>query len=196
MTDKLKSAADMALEAMLDVQDMMNTSDWFNERVDALRQALAEWTPDDTAYRPNGLSQDSDQLPDATKMIEWVCVRYWVQDTMESGRWVTTDPMSKSKAKLLLSETYRNAFEQGEIVELPEMPVDRGAWDDVSDATKWVDELRGDEAPRREWVGLTNEEREDLWQSHIKPLWGDMKGISPTLFACKVEAKLKEKNNG
>ena len=50
------------------------------------------------------------------------------------------------------------------------------------------------EPPKREWAGLTDEEREDLWQSHIKPLWGDMKGISPTLFACKVEAKLKEKN--
>ena len=27
----------------------------------------------------------------------------------------------------------------------PDMGIDRGAWDDVPDATKWVDELRGDE---------------------------------------------------
>lgn len=49
---------------------------------------------------------------------------------------------------------------------------------------------------KREWAGLTDEEREDLWQSHTKPLWGGMTGINPTLFACKVEAKLKEKNCG
>ena len=42
MTDKLKAAAEMALEALEDVQDMMTTSDWFNERVQAVRQALAE----------------------------------------------------------------------------------------------------------------------------------------------------------
>lgn len=29
----------------------------------------------------------------------------------------------------------------------PEMPIDRGAWADVPNATKWVDELRGDEKP-------------------------------------------------
>jgi hypothetical protein len=33
-------------------------------------------------------------------------------------------------------------------------PVDRGAWDDVPDATKWVDELRGDD-PEQEWIELT-----------------------------------------
>ena len=35
-------ALKMALEALEDVQDMMTTSDWFNERVQAVRQALAE----------------------------------------------------------------------------------------------------------------------------------------------------------
>lgn len=69
-------ALKMALEALEDVQEMMTTSDWFNERVQAVRQAL-------------------DQLPDTTKMID-------------TG-------------------------------------IDRGAWSDVPDATKWVDELRGDE---------------------------------------------------
>lgn len=42
MTDKLRQAAEMALEALEDVQEMMTTSDWFNERVQAVRQALAE----------------------------------------------------------------------------------------------------------------------------------------------------------
>ena len=44
-------AMKQALEALEDVQDMMTTSDWFNERVQAVRQAL-------------------DQLPDTTKMID------------------------------------------------------------------------------------------------------------------------------
>ena len=46
----------MALEALEDVQDMMTTSDWFNERVQAVRKALAEpehpmtgWQPIETA---------------------------------------------------------------------------------------------------------------------------------------------------
>ncbi len=30
-------------------------------------------------------------------------------------------------------------------IEQPDMGIDRGAWSDVPDATKWVDELRGDE---------------------------------------------------
>jgi len=35
-------ALKMALEALEDVQDMMTTSDWFNERVQAVRQALEQ----------------------------------------------------------------------------------------------------------------------------------------------------------
>lgn len=72
----------------------------------------------------------------------------------------------------------------------PDMGIDRGAWSDVPDASKWLDELRGDETehqpeawphkwgcranafgkcdkgctapPTREWVGLTEEDREIL----------------------------------
>lgn len=40
MTDR--EAMKLALDALEDVQDMMTTSDWFNERVQAVRQALAE----------------------------------------------------------------------------------------------------------------------------------------------------------
>lgn len=97
MTD-LRQAAEMALKAI--------DEGWLFEDIDrkvapALRQALAEWTPDDTAYRPYGLSQD--EFPP----VKSYC----------GGK--------------------QNYCE-------PEMPVDRGAWDGVKDATKWVDELRGD----------------------------------------------------
>jgi hypothetical protein len=40
MTD-LRTAAQQALEALEEVQKYGNTSDWFDERVDALRAALA-----------------------------------------------------------------------------------------------------------------------------------------------------------
>jgi hypothetical protein len=61
------------------------------------------------------------------------------------------------------------------------MGVDRDAWADVPDATKWVDELRGE--TEREWVGLTDAEINE-WAPEIH---GMIRAI---------EAKLKEKNNG
>lgn len=36
----------------------------------------------------------------------------------------------------------------------PDMGIDRGAWDDVPDATKWVDELRGGDETEQETVAL------------------------------------------
>lgn len=50
MTDKLRQAAEMALEALEDVQDMMTTSDWFNERVQAVRQALEQPEQEPVAF--------------------------------------------------------------------------------------------------------------------------------------------------
>lgn len=71
----------------------------------------------------------------------------------------------------------------------PDMGIDRGAWDDVPDATKWLDELRGDE-PEREWVGLTDEEiAEGASQS-----WVDKPAFESAVWW--AEAKLKDKNHG
>ena len=166
MTDKLISAAEMALEAL---QDYIIQTKRVNA-IAALRQAL-------------------DQLPDTTKMID-------------TG-------------------------------------TDRGAWADVSDATKWVDELRGDddigessnynliihaltelhnktpyedgngsaliyldeavnviekiealdEPPKCEWVGLTEEEI-----AEVGKFTTEGEHMLPYSFACAIEAKLKEKN--
>ena len=94
----------------------------------------------------------------------------------------------------------------------PDMGIDRGAWDDVPDATKWVDELRGDDEteeepvgqysdivsdggldprnqydtapPKREWVGLTDEER----------YLNDCRSEEDIEYARAIEAKLREKN--
>ena len=41
----------------------------------------------------------------------YVRIEYWIQDTVESGRWVTTPPMLHSIAEMILSR-----YEQGTIV--------------------------------------------------------------------------------
>ena len=48
---------------------------------------------------------------------EPVAIEYWLQETMESGRWVITGNMSMSTAKRMLSEYYCNVYPQGRIVE-------------------------------------------------------------------------------
>ena len=45
--------------------------------------------------------------------------------------------------------------------------------------------------PKREWVGLTDEERNQLWRDVIK--WGDPSHDDVDLMKA-LEAKLKEKN--
>jgi hypothetical protein len=100
----------------------------------------------------------------------------------------------------------------------PDMGIDRGAWDDVPDATKWVDELRGDDEteeepvgqysdivsdggldprnqydtapPKREWVGLTYEEI----SASVDICEQNVKGEFLVDYARAIEAKLREKN--
>jgi hypothetical protein len=43
----------------------------------------------------------------------FVQIEYWIQDTIESGRWVTTPPMLYSIADMILSR-----YERGTIVEM------------------------------------------------------------------------------
>ena len=85
MTDKLRAAAEMALKAMLNFENVV-----------VGRTSFHKLTGDDVfSAEINALHQALDQLPDTTEMID-------------TG-------------------------------------IDRGAWSDVPDATKWVDELRGDD---------------------------------------------------
>ena len=46
----LRTAAQQALEALEEVQKHMNTSDWFDERIDNLRAELAEPVQEPVAY--------------------------------------------------------------------------------------------------------------------------------------------------
>ena len=45
----------------------------------------------------------------------YVRIEYWIQDTMESGRWVVTPSMLRSIAEMILSH-----YEQGTIVPMKE----------------------------------------------------------------------------
>jgi hypothetical protein len=47
--------------------------------------------------------------------------------------------------------------------------------------------------PKKEWVGLTDEDIKTMWDNHIIPVF-NKNGISPFVFARAIEAKLKEKN--
>jgi len=49
--------------------------------------------------------------------------------------------------------------------------------------------------PKKEWVGLTDEDIKTMWDNHIIPVF-NKNGISPFVFARAIESKLKEKNNG
>jgi hypothetical protein len=60
---------------------------------------------------------------------EPVAIEYWLQDTMESGRWVTTDNMEKATAEKMLSGEYGDVYPQGRIVESspPNVPAARAS---------------------------------------------------------------------
>ena len=44
---------------------------------------------------------------------EQVVVRYWVQDTMESGRWIETGPMPRRIAENAIAN---NLYDRGQII--------------------------------------------------------------------------------
>ena len=54
-------------------------------------------------------------------------------------------------------------------------------------------EVKVENTPKREWVGLTDEERNQLWRDVVK--WGDPSHDDVDLMKA-IEAKLKEKNCG
>jgi hypothetical protein len=117
-----REAMKQALEALQEVQSYAPTSDWFNQRVEALRAALDAPEP-----KPVG-----------------------------------------------------------------EVLNERGEVDYFSYVPKPGSSLYT--APRQ-WVGLTDEEINNLWDGHIVPVFGK-NGINPIVFARAIEAKLKEKNVG
>ena len=68
---------------------------------------------------------DEQPAPQSEQEQEPVAIEYWLQDTMESGRWVTTGNMSRAAA-----DDYCEVYPQGRIVE-PSPP--KRTWVDLSD---------------------------------------------------------------
>ena len=150
-------------------------------------------------------------IPDATKMIDNVYIKYWTQDTAESGRWVTTGLMARGAAETLLSDEYREAFPQGHIVEPPNSttgvvePVyankntirwllSRG--NPSAEVTAILRKSTSEEcslplytAPPKQWVGLTDEEFKFIASKYSLPTQTGME-----YFKDELETKLKEKN--
>lgn len=81
-----------------------------------------------------------------------------------------------------------------------DLPIDRGALDDIPNVTQWLDDLRGGddlEEPQKqcEWTGLSDDEiGEILVQPNNSILIEERWTPLPFTFARAIEAKLKEKN--
>jgi hypothetical protein len=125
---------DEALKMALEQIELSPTRKSVHEVTQALRQAL-------------------DQLPDTTKMIEPQAPDYkeialdllahLTAATSLLERGGKKAAPSNAMFNIMLND-YKTSCERGREA-LREPDTDRGAWSDVEDATKWVDELRGDE---------------------------------------------------
>jgi hypothetical protein len=90
-----KEAMKLALVALVESRtnnDTMEFHDRKNKAIKALEEGLAELDP--------------------------VQIEYWLQDTMESGRWITTSTMTRATAKRMLSVEYSQVYPQGRMVEV------------------------------------------------------------------------------
>ena len=110
----------------------------------------------------------AEQPAPATELREQqepVAIEYWLQDTMESGRWVTTDNMAKATAEKMLSGEYGDVYPQGRIVE-PSPPPSKP---------------------------LTDEEIEDIWNSYCDEMGEASINDAPDI-ARAIESGLRSKN--
>ena len=105
MTPQQLKAMKMALEAL---KTSMYPQQKQLQAITALEEALAEHAMRETQR----LGQEIEQEP--------VAIEYWLQDTMESGRWVKTDSMAKATAEKMLSGEYGDVFPQGRIAPPPQ----------------------------------------------------------------------------
>ena len=171
-------ALKMALEALEDVQDMMTTSDWFNDRVQAVRQALDQ-SPDTGIDR--GAWSD---VPDATK---------WVDELRGDDEEWTPDDMAYRPNGLSIEESPNSTTSAvepvGEIVEahgliavsIPNMPP--------------VGMKLYTAPPQREWVGLTEDEMFSMWLTASTATVKNPSWSRHIRFWKAIEARLKEKNH-
>ena len=182
----LLEAAKQALDAMEDVQEMMNTSEWFNDRVKALRQAIEQ------AEKQKPVAWDGE------------CVLGHCGSPSgcdDSGCCRAAHPQTGTWAVYIQDDFVW--FEIADSISAQHFRIDhRPLTEDdfvITGSLEWMKRqlesaLRKLTAPpQREWAGLTDEEVIEWvesgeynvitndWASHIE-------------FARAIEAKLKEKN--
>ena len=128
MTDKLRAAAEscfLALDAIFTAEER------------GYGMAYIKGCAEAEALR---LRQALDQLPDPTEMIEpSIGIVGWMYEDQLPEIYPYEEMFQFSVVDgVRMFPVYAPKSE-------PDTGIDRGAWSDVPDATKWVDELRGDE---------------------------------------------------
>ena len=184
MTD-LRKAAEMALEALENIDRWLPTigqrglRDYEADAIQALRQALAQ--PEQTVsmgeYKrlQNLVTSQGIRLMEYESQPEQEPFEYW--NAVEG--WVTVDREEvfdgRAKQKMMhaamkqTSQQYRDD---------PEVMFAMGWYAGFHSRTT---------GPKRKWVGLTDQEIENLWNQHESR-------FDYYSFSCDIEAKLKEKN--
>ena len=175
-----------ALEALEEVQKFMNTSDWFNDRVTSLRQAIAELeSQEPVAWRTF----------DGEGQYEY---RAYEENESYADDWNKRNPNHKGWVEPLYTHPPQRTEQ-----EQPLPPVEIGV-DVTADGASVVAFYRRPNAvmemfysqfhpaPQRTWVELTDEETQAYWDWED---WQTGAGRS-TIFEMvrDIEAKLKEKN--
>lgn len=165
--DDLRKAAEMALEALHNIDQSNN-----DDAIEALRQALNETPPCKTdPDAPHGFDRNASHNAD-----RYVC---------ECEGWEPVDAVNMSQE--CVDETAKGEHE----------PV---AW--ITDGGKgdlgWRKTTEKDiplytAPPKKEWVGLTDEEIHEV----VSKKWWDWEdAFDIEGFSRAIEAKLKEKNSG
>ena len=101
-------------------QDEVDIRSRLYQRIHELETQLAQ--PEDKKCENCG--EFGECCQDAQPEQEPVAIEYWLQDTMESGRWVKSEKMARATAERMLSGEFGAVFSQGRIVE-PTLPPQR-----------------------------------------------------------------------
>ena len=150
----------------------MHRADVLKQRIDSVAQ------PEDKKCENCG--EFGECCQDAQPEQEPVAIEYWLQDTMESGRWVKSEKMARATAERMLSGEFGAVFSQGRIVE-PTLPPQRKEPEQAPVAYINIEERKLEwaykymswdtptvinlpkiplytEPPQRTWVDLTDDE--------------------------------------
>ena len=160
-----------ALEALEEVQKFMNTSDWFNDRVTSLRQAITELESQEPVPTIEELEQEI-----YLDVMEWMLKRYYTHPPQRTEQEQPLPPV-----EIGVDVTADGAS----VVAFYRRP----------NAVMEMFYSQFHPAPQRTWVGLTDGEVSEAYKAAWKKAEFGM-GIERKDVYEAIEAKLKEKNNG